>query len=232
MRQRQRLAALALVSVALFSGSEARTRVRARSCGTTRSLVRVGGSCGSTRSLSRVGGTGPVTTMSSAVPDPLRREPAGEVLRRILAGALAASTSCALVVASGHVLATKLTADVLSGCLAAFAVSPFVALVDSAVARSVANKSPPQRELWQSLVVLARAPLEGLYRKDFYYTCARLLRLGSSATRRAAPRPCRLERRQLGRAYCVRSTHLCLARPRLLAHVRVRSDVTCTSLPT
>lgn len=159
-----------LAAVFLFSGSEAHARsraVRALTHTRAREVARRPNYESGARTPTR-----PAAAMSSTAPEPIRREPAGEILRRVFGGALAASAGCALVVASGHELATKLTADVLSGCLAALAVSPFVALVDSAVARSVANKSPPQRELWQSIVALVQAPSSCLYRTDFYYTYA------------------------------------------------------------
>lgn len=83
---------------------------------------------------------------------------------------LAAMALGSLAAAMGSKLTTKLAVDVLSGCTAALAVSPFVALVDGAVARSLANKTPPTRELWLSLSELARAPRLALFRLDFYFT--------------------------------------------------------------
>lgn len=170
MARRGRTMAIFVALVALCgreahaSSRAVRARIQTRSYALARRPAHAGGA----RALA-------AAKMSSTAPEP-RREPVGELLRRALGGALAASAGCGLIVASGHELATKLAADVLSGCLAALAVSPFVALVDSAIARSVANKSQPQQELWQSIVTLARSPLSSLYRADFYYTCARAQR--------------------------------------------------------
>jgi len=90
---------------------------------------------------------------------------------QVLAGFAIAILAIGIAVkVAGGTLATRLCIDVLSGCLAAVAVSPFVALVDGAVARSLANKTPPTLELWTSVLELARAPRALLFRSDFYFT--------------------------------------------------------------
>lgn len=103
---------------------------------------------------------------------------------------LLACVAVGLAVAMGSTLTTKLTIDVVSGCVAAIAVSPFVALVDGAIARSLANKTPPTRELRQSLVELARTPRLALYRSDFYFTafvyCSTFLTANVAMTLRAS----------------------------------------------
>lgn len=92
-------------------------------------------------------------------------------------GLQATSAALLVIIAFGSLAAmisanlrAKLTIDIVSGCAAAIAVSPFVALIDGAIARSLAQKTSPMWELRQSLAELVRSPRLALYRADFYFT--------------------------------------------------------------
>jgi hypothetical protein len=92
-------------------------------------------------------------------------------LQRVIVGSLVVAVCSSLAVNLGGPMCAKLTADAAAGTLAAIAVTPLVALVDSAVARSIAEKTPPTAELLRGAMEIARAPLQALYRMDFYFTC-------------------------------------------------------------
>ncbi|KAJ1621258.1 hypothetical protein T492DRAFT_1071578 [Pavlovales sp. CCMP2436] len=100
-----------------------------------------------------------------------RLEDGGAAMQRVLVGALACALVSTLIVSFGGPLSTRILIDVASGTLAAIAVTPFVALIDSAVAKSVAEKTPPTAELRRLAMEFARAPQRLLYRGDLYFTC-------------------------------------------------------------